>query len=174
MAKSKNACKTKANKRITKKEKLEKQGIEQGYKVVIILPDGKKLMATHIGLEDNSDIYHQPVVFDTKEQANRSAKLLAKTYCKAKGIEVRPTTEKAYAPKEKIIKSKSAAPADKPKATAKSSDKKSYTVRQGNSYKTFKTKTEAQTCAAQSKSKATITEGTKKPTHRVVKFTARK
>lgn len=56
---------------------------------------------------------------------------------------------------------------------ANSSDKKSYTVRQGNSYKTFKTKSEAQTCAAQSKAKATITETTKKPTHKIIKFTAR-
>ena len=62
----------------------------------------------------------------------------------------------------------------KPAAPAvNSSDKKSYTVRQGNSYKTFKTKAEAQTCAAQSKAKATITETTKKPTHKIIKFTAR-
>lgn len=60
-----------------------------------------------------------------------------------------------------------------PKTAANSSDKKSYTVRQGNSYKTFKTKAEAQTCAAQSKSKATITETTKKPTHKIIKFTCR-
>lgn len=59
------------------------------------------------------------------------------------------------------------------KPAANSSDKKSYTVRQGKSYKTFKTKSEAQTCAAQSKTKATITETTKKPTHKIIKFTAR-
>ena len=60
-----------------------------------------------------------------------------------------------------------------PKTATKPSDKKSYTVRQGNNYKTFKTKSEAQTCAAQSKSKATITETNKKPTHKIVKFTAK-
>ncbi|MGN0824552.1 MAG: hypothetical protein ACI4MB_05750 [Candidatus Coproplasma sp.] len=58
---------------------------------------------------------------------------------------------------------------------ANSSDKKSYTVKQGREVKTFSTKAEAKAYAAQCKNKnVTITEGTKKPTHRVVKFTARK
>ncbi|MGN0805019.1 MAG: hypothetical protein ACI4MS_06520 [Candidatus Coproplasma sp.] len=59
------------------------------------------------------------------------------------------------------------------KTTSKPSDAKSYTVRQGRTSKTFKTKSEAQTCASQSNHKATITKTNKKPTHKIVKFTAR-
>ena len=96
---------------------------------------------------------------------NRSTKPAGKKTCQPKTA--KPTV--AAPAKNKPTSPKPAAP----KAAANSSDKKSYTVRQGNSYKTFKTKAEAQTCAAQSKAKATITEGTKKPTHKIIKFTAR-
>ncbi|MGN0813353.1 MAG: hypothetical protein ACI4MQ_07585 [Candidatus Coproplasma sp.] len=62
-----------------------------------------------------------------------------------------------------------------PKTTSKPSEGKSYTVRQGRTCKTFATKAEAKAYKEQCKNKnVTITEGTKKPTHRVVKFTARK
>ena len=62
-----------------------------------------------------------------------------------------------------------------PKPAANTSDKKSYTVKQGREVKTFSTKAEAKAYAAQCKNKnVTITEGTKKPTHRLVKFTAKK
>lgn len=196
MAKSKNPCKSKTDKpatpktakRITKKERLGKQGFEQGYKAIIKLPDGKKLIATSIGLADDTDDY-QPVVFETKEQANISSNKIAKTYSKLKGVKACPSVGEAYAPKEEIIKSKPTATAPaknkptspkkakptSPKTAANSSDKKSYTVKQGREVKTFSTKAEAKAYKAQCKNKnVTITEGTKKPTHRVVKFTARK
>lgn len=74
----------------------------------------------------------------------------------------------------RTCKPKTAKPAA-PKTAANSSDKKSYTVKQGREVKTFSTKAEAKAYTAQCKNKnVTITEGTKKPTHRVVKFTARK
>ena len=97
---------------------------------------------------------------------NKSTKPAGKKTCQPKAT-AKPT---AAAPaKNKPTSPKPAAP----KAAANSSDKKSYTVRQGKSYKTFKTKSEAQTCAAQSKTKATIMKTTKKPTHKIIKFTAR-
>ena len=74
----------------------------------------------------------------------------------------------------RTCKPKTAKPAA-PKPAANTSDKKSYTVKQGREVKTFSTKAEAKAYAALCKNKnVTITEGTKKPTHRVVKFTARK
>ena len=79
-----------------------------------------------------------------------------------------------------MAKSKNACKTNSPKTApaapaANTSDKKSYTVRQGREVKTFSTKAEAKAYKAQCKNKnVTITEGTKKPTHRVVKFTARK
>lgn len=78
--------------------------------------------------------------------------------------------------KNKPASPKTAKPAQtSPKTTSKPSEAKSYTVRQGRTCKTFATKAEAKAYKEQCKNKnVTITEGTKKPTHRVVNFTARK
>ena len=108
---------------------------------------------------------------DNDMQYFREKKVLTRTNKQKKTCQPKATAKPtAAAPaKNKPTSPKPAAP----KAAANSSDKKSYTVRQGKIYKTFKTKSEAQTCAAQSKTKATITETTKKPTHKIIKFTAR-
>lgn len=85
----------------------------------------------------------------------------------------KPKTAKPTAPA--ADKPKANKPAQtSPKTAEKPSEGKSYTVRQGRTCKTFATKTEAQACASQAKSKATITETTKPPTHKIVKFAVKK
>ncbi|MGN0807605.1 MAG: hypothetical protein ACI4MN_04060 [Candidatus Coproplasma sp.] len=78
--------------------------------------------------------------------------------------------------KNKPTSPKTAKPAQtSPKTTSKPLEGKSYTVRQGRTCKTFATEDEAKAYKEQCKNKnITIIKGTKKPTHRVVKFTARK
>ncbi|MGN0804061.1 MAG: hypothetical protein ACI4MS_01630 [Candidatus Coproplasma sp.] len=98
-------------------------------------------------------------VFVAKEKSSKTA---PKTTCK-------PKTAKSAQTSPKISKSAQTSP----KTTSKPADATSYTVKQGRTSKTFKTKSEAQTCASQSNKKATITKTNKKPTHKIVKFTAR-
>ncbi|MGN0812945.1 MAG: hypothetical protein ACI4MQ_05530 [Candidatus Coproplasma sp.] len=99
------------------------------------------------------------------------------------GIKVEKQKPKTSIPAAATCKPKTAKPAPaapaknkptSPKTTSKPSEGKSYTVRKGRTCKTFKTKAEAQACASQTKSKATITETTKPPTHKIVKFAVKK
>ena len=88
-----------------------------------------------------------------------------------KNATTNPMSARCATPRANNYNAKSAQTS--PKTTSKPADATSYTVKQGRTSKTFKTKTEAQTCATQSKHKATITKTNKKPTHKIVRFTAR-
>ena len=103
-------------------------------------------------------------------EKNKSTKPAGKRTCKPKTAKPAPVAPA----KNKPTSPKTAKPTS-PKTTAKPSEGKSYTVRQGRTSKTFATKSEAKAYKSQCKNKnVTITEGTQKPTHRVVKFTAKK
>lgn len=102
---------------------------------------------------------HKDSVVNNSKSAKPAAPVKSKTSRTCKPVQTSPKTAKPAAPKP----------------AANTSDKKSYTVKQGREVKTFSTKAEAKAYAGQCKNKnVTITEGTKKPTHRLVKFTARK
>lgn len=124
--------------------------------------------------KDNRSAYIRNGVITSKKkrnaEKNKSTKPAGKKTCKpktAKPAPVAPAKNKPTPPKTAKLTS--------PKTTAKSTEGKSYTVKQGRTCKTFATKSEAQAYKSQCKNKnVTITEGTKKPTHRVVKFTAKK
>lgn len=110
---------------------------------------------------------------DNNMQYFREKKVLTRTNKQKKTCKPKTAKPAPVAPaKNKPTSPKTAKPTS-PKTTAKPSEGKSYTVRQGRTCKTFATKTEAQACASQSK-KATITTTTKPPTHRIVKFAVKK
>ncbi|MGN0806705.1 MAG: hypothetical protein ACI4MC_06660 [Candidatus Coproplasma sp.] len=116
--------------------------------------------------------------FITDEITEKKIKSKEKKLRKEAEAQKERDKKSVLAAKNKSAKPAPAAPAKNkstsPKTAAKPSEGKSYTVRQGRTCKTFATKSEAQTCASQAKNKATITETTKPPTHKIVKFAVKK
>lgn len=112
----------------------------------------------------------------TKKEAEEQAKKLAAGFNKTENPQpyVR-TVEVESAEKPRAHKTDNSAKKQCTSTPSTPNAETTFTVKEGRTSKTFATKKEAKAYASQSKNKTVnIVEGTKKPTHKIVSFSAKK
>ncbi len=152
-------------------------------KTAILVTD-KKLFEERLKEKKLNTYYIADKVFTDIEEAKAYAKKIAAQVPHGKTAQaLTPTTVAKRSPKSRltdVVKHRGKAAAQKTGAKVQShkvapKSTTTYTVKEGRKSKTFSTKDEAETCARQAKNRnVTITKGTRQPTHRIVKFTAKK
>lgn len=160
-----------------KEQKVMAKSKNRGYTAGVELPDGRKLISTPSAFRVENTTTNE-IVLETKETAQTIAKKLSEDYQKHYGVKAKPYVGKPSEEREqhKRIKPKAKAgiaPKAKPAKADKPIKAPTYTV----GGKTFATLKEAKAYKEAQKQKASkpceIKEGNKKPSHKVVIFTAR-